>query len=30
MADLFPIIIVGATIGVLSLVFAVAYFYVRS
>ena len=30
MADLFPIIIVGATIGVLSLVFAVAYLYVRS
>ena len=30
MADLFPIIIVGATIGVLSLIFAVAYFYVRS
>ena len=30
MADLFPVIIVGATIGVLSLIFFVAYMYVRS
>ena len=30
MADLFPVIIVGATIGVLSLIFFVAYLYVRS
>jgi len=30
MGDLFPVIIVGATIGVLSLIFTIAYFYVRS
>ena len=30
MANLFPVIIVGATIGVLSLIFIIAYLYVRS
>ncbi len=30
MAEFYPLIVVGATIGVLSLLFVIAYFYVRS